>query len=89
MNAITMLNSVKQAVNISDDDMKVFVKYGFTPTHIIGAAISCNSDISDIDLLKIAKCIIGNVNYRNKVPASKNDDVIDIIDSIANNYINK
>lgn len=89
MNAIEMLDSIQQAVNISDRDMDMFIHYGFTPTHIIGAAISCNSNISDSDLLKIAKCIIGNVNYRNHVPATKNDNIIDEIDIVLDRYIDR
>lgn len=88
LKAITAIDSIKQAVDINDDDLETLVKYGFTYTHIIGAAM-CDAKISDNDLLKIAKCIIGNVNYRNHVPASDNDNVIDTIDSIANKYINK
>lgn len=88
--AITAIDNIKNAMDrMSDDDIETLVKLGYGYTHIIGAAISCTATISDIDLLKIAKCIIGNVNYRNHVPANNNNSLIDTIDSIIDRYIDK
>lgn len=88
--AITAIDNIKSAMNrMNDDDIETLVKLGYGYTHIIGAAISCTTTISDTDLLKIAKCIIGNVNYRNHVPADDNNSLIDTIDSIADKYIDR
>ena len=88
--AITAIDNIKNAMDrMSDDDIETLVKLGYGYTHIIGAAISNTTTISDVDLLKIAKCIIGNVNYRNHVPADDNNSLMDTIDSITDRYIHK
>ena len=88
--AITMIDNFKQCIEqIDDETLETLVKLGYGYTHIIGASISCSGKISDTDLMKIAKCIIGNVNYRNHVPADDNNSLMDTIDSITDRYINK
>lgn len=86
--ALQTVDTIKQCMERLDKDtLQTLMDLGYGYTHLIGAGISCNGKISDIDLLKIAKCIIGNVNYRNHVPADDNNALIDTIDSIADKYI--
>lgn len=88
MNPFNAIHSAHIALKFDDKDIRMLIDSGFAYTHIIGAALANNADISDRDLLKIAKCIIGNVNYRNHVPTKDNDNIIDTIDSITDKYIN-
>ena len=88
LKAIAAIDSIKNALEIDDNDLETLIKFGFAYTHIIGAAI-VDAKIADQDLLKIAKCIIGNINYRNHVPAEANNSIIDNIDRVAAEYIGK
>lgn len=88
--AITAIDIFKQCIEqIDDETLETLVKLGYGYTHIIGAGISCSGKIPDTDLMKIAKCIIGNVNYRNRVPADDNNSLMDTIDNITDRYIHK
>ena len=88
MNSFTAIHSAHIALEFDDKDIRTLTDSGFSYTHIIGAALANNTKLSDRDLLKIAKCIIGNVNYRNHVPARDNNTIIDTIDNITDRYVN-
>ena len=88
MNSFNAIHSVHAVLEFDDKVIKTLIDSGFSYTHIIGAALANNTELSDRDLLKIAKCIIGNVNYRNRVPATDNNAIIDTIDNITDRYVN-
>ena len=88
MNPFKAIRSAHIALEYDDIDIRTLIDAGFSYTELIGAALVNYADISDRDLLKIAKYIIANVNYRNHVPADDNNSLMDTINSITDKYVN-